>query len=109
MHRQPALADLTLGGWLGGALQWHLAAMWLLAANGLIYLVLSSVQRFAYLFVMLDIVLKCADNYDTSIDMPTKLGDKNPKHIQAISSPTPALAFTGKTRATTGSAGVECL
>lgn len=31
-------ADLTLGGWLGGALQWHFAAMWLLAANGLVYL-----------------------------------------------------------------------
>src|SRR5438067_3444978 len=30
--------DLTLGGWLGGALQWHFAAMWLLALNGLIYL-----------------------------------------------------------------------
>ncbi|MGJ7484781.1 cytochrome b/b6 domain-containing protein [Variovorax sp. LT2P21] len=89
-------AGLTLGGWLGGALQWHFAAMWLLAANGLVYLVLNiasgrlfakffplsisgiwhdalaamrgqlshadprrynSVQRFAYLFVMLDIVL----------------------------------------------------
>lgn len=32
-------SDLTLGGWLGGALQWHFAAMWLLAANGAIYLV----------------------------------------------------------------------
>ena len=31
-------ADLTLGGWLAGALQWHFAAMWLLAVNGLIYL-----------------------------------------------------------------------
>ena len=30
--------DITLGGWLGGALQWHFAAMWLLAANGLLYL-----------------------------------------------------------------------
>ena len=28
----------TLGGWLGGALQWHFAAMWLLAVNGAIYL-----------------------------------------------------------------------
>ena len=28
---------LTLGGWLAGALQWHFAAMWLLAANGLVY------------------------------------------------------------------------
>ncbi len=88
--------ELTLGGWLGGALQWHFAAMWLLAANGLVYLALNvasgrlrakffpltlggiwrdalaalrgklshadprhynSVQRVAYLFVMLDIVL----------------------------------------------------
>ena len=30
--------DITLGGWLGGAILWHFAAMWLLAANGLIYL-----------------------------------------------------------------------
>ena len=29
--------DWTLGGWLAGALQWHFAAMWLLALNGLIY------------------------------------------------------------------------
>jgi len=29
--------DVTLGGWLGGALQWHFAAMWLLALNGLLY------------------------------------------------------------------------
>ncbi|MCX7898531.1 MAG: cytochrome b/b6 domain-containing protein [Methylocystis sp.] len=30
--------DLTLGGWLAGALAWHFAAMWLLAANGIVYL-----------------------------------------------------------------------
>jgi len=87
---------ITLGGWLGGALQWHFAAMWLLALNGVVYLAMNiatgrlftkffplsprgiwhdamaalrgqlshadprrynSVQRFAYLFVMLDIVL----------------------------------------------------
>ena len=86
----------TLGGWLGGALQWHFAAMWLLAANGLVYLALNAasgrlrrkffplsprgiwhdtlaalrgrlshadprqynqVQRLAYLFVMVDILL----------------------------------------------------
>ena len=89
--------DITLGGWLGGAIQWHFAAMWLLAANGLLYLLLNvlaadgcgasscrsrrgpctptsrprctvvfpmrdprrynAVQRAAYLFVMLDILL----------------------------------------------------
>jgi thiosulfate reductase cytochrome b subunit len=31
-------AELTLGGWLGGALLWHFAFMWLLVINGLIYL-----------------------------------------------------------------------
>ena len=30
---------LTLGGWLGGALQWHFAAMWLLMANFLVYII----------------------------------------------------------------------
>ena len=34
---------LTLGGWLGGALQWHFAAMWVLAVNGLVYLTLGLV------------------------------------------------------------------
>ena len=28
----------TLGGWLGGAIAWHLACMWLLLANAVIYL-----------------------------------------------------------------------
>lgn len=32
-------AAITLGGWLGGALLWHFAAMWVLAINGLVYLV----------------------------------------------------------------------
>ncbi len=30
---------LTLGGWLGGALAWHFAALWLLVVNGLVYLI----------------------------------------------------------------------
>ena len=89
-------ASITLGGWLAGALQWHFAAMWLLAANGVLYLLLNlasgrlfrrffpvsprgvlrdvlaalrgklahdnlshynQVQRAAYLFVMLDLVV----------------------------------------------------
>src|SRR6201999_457105 len=31
--------SITLGTWLGGALLWHFAAMWLLMVNGLIYLI----------------------------------------------------------------------
>jgi thiosulfate reductase cytochrome b subunit len=34
-------ASITLGGWLGGALLWHFAVMWILVANFLAYLVLS--------------------------------------------------------------------
>lgn len=32
---------ITLGGWLGGALQWHFAAMWLLVINLLIYVIVG--------------------------------------------------------------------
>lgn len=32
-------ASITLGGWLGGALQWHFAIMWILAVNFAAYLV----------------------------------------------------------------------
>ncbi|MDE1167447.1 MAG: cytochrome b/b6 domain-containing protein [Pseudomonas sp.] len=89
-------AGITLGGWLGGALQWHFAGMWLLFFNGVLYVLLNiaggrlfqrffpvspkgvlrdafaalrgklahdnlrdynQVQRFAYLFAMLDITV----------------------------------------------------
>jgi len=36
--------ELTLGGWLGGALQWHFAAMWLIVINGLVYVVYGVVS-----------------------------------------------------------------
>jgi len=36
--------SLTLGGWLAGALQWHFAAMWLLVANGLFYVIYGIVS-----------------------------------------------------------------
>jgi thiosulfate reductase cytochrome b subunit len=88
--------QITLGGWLGGALLWHFAAIWLLFFNGLIYLFLNivsgrfkarlfpirirdlindliaalkgklahdtlseynSVQKLAYLFVIVDVIL----------------------------------------------------
>src|SRR5437762_11154343 len=34
-------SSITLGGWLGGALLWHFAAMWILMGDGLIYLALG--------------------------------------------------------------------
>jgi thiosulfate reductase cytochrome b subunit len=41
-------AWMTLGGWLGGALQWHFFAMWILAINGLIYLALNLASKRAF-------------------------------------------------------------
>ena len=35
----------TLGGWLGGAIAWHLAAMWLLVANGAVYVIYGIASR----------------------------------------------------------------
>ncbi|NUA27558.1 cytochrome b/b6 domain-containing protein [Cupriavidus basilensis] len=35
----------TVGGWLGGSIAWHFAAMWLLAANGLVYLAYGLATR----------------------------------------------------------------
>jgi thiosulfate reductase cytochrome b subunit len=39
---------LTLGGWLGGAIQWHFAAMWVLMGNGLLYLGYGVLSRRFY-------------------------------------------------------------
>jgi thiosulfate reductase cytochrome b subunit len=33
--------SITLGGWLGGALQWHFAVMWLLVANFIVYVAMN--------------------------------------------------------------------
>ena len=33
--------QITLGGWLAGALLWHFAAMWLLVVNGIVYVALG--------------------------------------------------------------------
>ncbi|MCG6206616.1 cytochrome b/b6 domain-containing protein [Rhodopseudomonas sp. HC1] len=33
--------NITLGGWLGGGLLWHFAAMWVLVINGILYVALG--------------------------------------------------------------------
>ena len=45
--------------------------------------------------------------FPMKIRMPTKLGFKNPKHVMAIAVINNDPAATGRTRATTGSAGCE--
>ena len=36
---------ITIGGWLGGALMWHFAAMWIVFLNGVFYLIANLVSR----------------------------------------------------------------
>jgi thiosulfate reductase cytochrome b subunit len=44
--------EVTLGGWLAGALAWHFAAMWLFVVNGIIYVALGfATGRFRRKFV----------------------------------------------------------
>lgn len=46
----------TLGGWLGGALQWHFAAMWILFGTTLLYLIMVTVtKRFTRQFLPVSI------------------------------------------------------
>ena len=53
---------LTLGGWLGGALLWHFAIMWLLLVNGCVYLLLNIQKgRFYKQFFPLSWSLLCKD------------------------------------------------
>jgi thiosulfate reductase cytochrome b subunit len=50
--RFPAWA--TLGGWLGGSIAWHLAMLWVLVANGTIYVVYGLLSgRFVRMFLPL--------------------------------------------------------
>lgn len=37
--------EITLGGWLAGALQWHFAAMWLMVVNGIVYIAYGILSR----------------------------------------------------------------
>ena len=56
---------ITLGGWLAGALQWHFAAMWLLAVNGAVYFsygLLSGHYRRSFLPVSLKSLLQAFAN-----------------------------------------------
>jgi thiosulfate reductase cytochrome b subunit len=41
--------SITIGGWLGGALLWHFAAMWVMVINGLLYLILNLATKRAFI------------------------------------------------------------
>ena len=74
--------DLTLGGWLGGAIMWHFAAMWLLAANGLVYLLCNlGSGRLAHKFFPLS---PRAIFADLLAALRGRLGHADPRQYNAV-------------------------
>ena len=74
--------ELTMGGWLGGALQWHFAGMWLLAFNGLVYLAMNLASgRFRRKFFPIRAAAVWADVVDA---LRGRLSHANPRHYNGL-------------------------
>jgi len=74
--------DMTLGGWLGGALQWHFAGMWLLVFNGLVYLALNGLSgRFARKFLP---ITAAAVWHDVQDALRGRLSHADPRHYNGL-------------------------
>lgn len=75
-------AGITLGGWLGGALQWHFAAMWLLVFNGLVYLLLNVLSgRLRRKFFPLSVM---GVVHDLQSALRGKLSHADPRHYNHV-------------------------
>jgi thiosulfate reductase cytochrome b subunit len=74
--------EITLGGWLAGAVQWHFAAMWVLVVNGLIYLAFNLGTRRAFTkFLPLSPRAVLADLLAA---LKGKLAHEDPSHYNAV-------------------------
>jgi len=74
--------EITMGGWLGGALQWHFAGMWLLVLNGLVYLALNvSSGRLARKFFPLSLAVVWHDLRDA---LRGRLSHADPRHYNGL-------------------------
>jgi thiosulfate reductase cytochrome b subunit len=72
----------TLGGWLGGALQWHFAAMWIVFGSGLVYLLMNLFTgRFFRKFFPLSPKAVISDLHKA---LTGKLGHEDLRHFNAV-------------------------
>jgi Ni/Fe-hydrogenase b-type cytochrome subunit len=82
--------SLTLGGWLGGALQWHFTFMWFFAASGIFYVLFQifSGHYRTMLFMPRDIsgVWPMARHYFLFGPKPPAMGQYNPLQKLAYTS-----------------------
>lgn len=75
-------SELTLGGWLGGAIQWHFAGMWLLGVNGVLYLALNlGSGRFVRKFLPLHPAMVWAD---AKAALRGRLAHDDPRHYNGL-------------------------
>jgi Ni/Fe-hydrogenase b-type cytochrome subunit len=81
---------ITLGGWLGGALQWHFTFMWIFAGGGLLYVVfqIASGHYRTMLFTQRDVagVWPMARHYFLFGPKPPATGQYNPLQKLAYTS-----------------------
>jgi thiosulfate reductase cytochrome b subunit len=74
--------EVALGGWLGGALQWHFAGMWLLVLNGLVYLTLNVLSgRFRHKFLPLRPAVVWSD---LRAALRGRLSHADPRHYNGL-------------------------
>jgi thiosulfate reductase cytochrome b subunit len=74
--------EVTLGGWLGGALLWHFAAMWVLAINGALYLLCNAFSR--RLFHKFFPITPRALLADARAALQGKLVHADPRHYNSV-------------------------
>ena len=74
--------SITLGGWLGGALLWHFAAMWVLAINGCIYLLFNIASK--RLFTKFFPLSPKAVVADILAALKGRLSHADPRHYNAV-------------------------
>ncbi len=73
---------ITLGGWLGGAIQWHFAAMWILGVNGLLYLAVNLASgRLRHKFYPLSLRVLLADLLAA---LKGRLAHADPQHYNMV-------------------------
>ncbi len=74
--------SITLGGWLGGAIQWHFAAMWILGVNGLLYLAVNLASgRLRHKFYPLSLRVLLADLLAA---LKGRLAHADPQHYNMV-------------------------
>jgi thiosulfate reductase cytochrome b subunit len=104
---------VALGGWLGGALQWHFTFMWIFAGSGLLYVVsqITSGHYRTVLFTPRDVrgVWPMARHYFLFGPKPPSTGQYNPLHTWTERSSPPPRGLGSSAQQQRRRTGPDCL